>query len=78
MPDSVPPRTSPLRSPLALACFLFIAAIGLSVDLWTKAAAWDHLVESVEVIEPSGDILLFRNNLAENGGESRCAGNGKR
>jgi signal peptidase II len=69
MRDRVQIHTSPFRSPAALACFLLVAAIGLAADLWTKAAAWDLLVDSVEVVQPSGDILLFRNNLAAGGGE---------
>ena len=40
MPDRAPMYTSPFRSPRALACFLLVAAIGLTAHLWTKAGAW--------------------------------------
>jgi signal peptidase II len=32
-----------LRSPTALLCFLGVAALGLFIDLWTKALAVEHL-----------------------------------
>src|SRR5687767_8909970 len=67
MPESASSYLSPFRSGTALACFLLVAALGLIADLSTKAAAWGYLVDSVEV-HPTGDILLFRNNLADDNG----------
>jgi signal peptidase II len=41
--------TDPLRSPIALALFIGTAAVGLVADLWSKAAAVDHLKEGAIV-----------------------------
>lgn len=59
-------RSNPFRSGTALACFLLVAAVGLWADLWSKAASWNHMVERAEFIE-SGDIMLFRHDLAAPG-----------
>ena len=64
MNDPASRHLSPFRSAPALACFLLVAALGLVADLTTKAAAWGHLVDGVEV-HANGEILLFRNNLAD-------------
>lgn len=54
-----------LVSPVALACFLLVAVVGLSLDLWTKSLAWEHLVDS---IEPAGDSLIVtRKNVSPPG-----------
>ncbi len=37
------PLLSNFRSPAALACFVLTAAIGLGIDLFSKAYAFDHL-----------------------------------
>ena len=41
--------TEPLRSPLALLLFFGIAAVGIVADLWSKAAAVEHLKDAVPV-----------------------------
>src|SRR5215212_4889576 len=42
-PSPLPSRLENLRSLPALLCFFGTAAIGLTVDLWSKAAAVEHL-----------------------------------
>src|SRR5262245_15432813 len=42
--------TEPLRSPAALLLFLGTAAVGLTADLWSKAAAVEHLKGGGDVI----------------------------
>jgi signal peptidase II len=37
------PKSSPLRSPAALALFVLTMAIGLAVDLWSKSYSWNAL-----------------------------------
>jgi lipoprotein signal peptidase len=39
-----PSRLAALRSPAALLTFVLTTVIGLTVDLWTKSYAWNHLV----------------------------------
>lgn len=41
------PTSTTLLSPAALACFLLTAAIGLTVDQWTKRAAFNRLCDGV-------------------------------
>src|SRR5688500_12123809 len=56
MTDRAPSRFTPFRSPLALACFLLVAIVGLAADLWTKAAAWEHFVAK----DSAGQYELIR------------------
>ncbi len=48
---------------------MLVAALGLGADLWSKAYAWDRLVEDVEVVPQTGTVMVFRNNLAPPGEE---------
>lgn len=58
------PRRSwlaPFRSPLSLACFALVAAVGLGVDLWTKHEAFARL--AVAVPGPGGSVDYLRNGV---------------
>src|SRR3954469_22460028 len=41
--DHMSPPPTTFRSPAALLCFLGTAAVGLALDLWSKASAVEHL-----------------------------------
>ncbi len=69
MNQSLPPTPSPFRSPLALACFLLVALLGLTADLWTKAASWEYFVSrdshgqfELIVVDPAGTLQPLRAN----------------
>ena len=78
---AAPPETRPRRllpggflSPASLACFLLVAVLGLTADLWLKAHSWDALVQDVsfydgvaslsrrppagDPLSPPGDVVL--------------------
>ena len=55
MPDD-PPHSDPrprrllptgVLSPASLCCFLLVAVLGLTADLWLKSYSWDRLVQEV-------------------------------
>jgi signal peptidase II len=54
MSEAASVRLAPFRSPLALACFALVAALGLVADLWLKSASWNYFVAR----EASGDYAM--------------------
>jgi signal peptidase II len=56
---------SPFRSPLALLLFFGVTIAGVSVDLWTKHLAFDHLLVSMVTVPdpslPGGRVEVISN-----------------
>ena len=49
-------------SAASLACFLLVAAVGLTADLWLKSWSWQTFVADVTTGE-DGKVSVWRNNL---------------
>ena len=62
-PAPQPTRRLPtgFLSPLSLACFLLVAVLGLTGDLWLKAYSWQTLVQDVAFYD--GVAAISRRNL---------------